>query len=111
LSTEQITYIRWGDYKSKDANKPDILEVEVITLEFFESKLSTNVLVKLKENDSWQEKLLPLKSHESANGSLLKQWNELVDKKKIKIGGKILIKTSLGISRYHRVIRNSRIEV
>ena len=111
MSAEQIPYIHWGDYKSKDSHNPDILEIEVTTLEQFESELSTNIQCRQKLNGSWKERILSLKSHESNNSSLLKTWNDLVKKKRIIVGSKILIHTHLGISKNGRVIRKFQIEV
>ena len=111
MSIEQIPYIHWGDYKSKDTNNSDILEIEVIILEQFESELSTNVHVKQKIDGVYEDRNLPLKSHESNNSSLLKQWNELVKKKRITVGSKPVIHTCLGISKHNRVIRRRSIEV
>lgn len=110
MSTEQIPYIRWGDYKSKDSNKPDILEIETVSLEQFESDLSTNVHVKQKINGVWEDRTLALKSHESNNSSLLKQWNELVKKKQIIVGNKLIISTWLGLSKNNRPIRKFELE-
>ena len=111
MSTEQIPYIRWGDYKSQDQNKPDRLDIEVTSLEQFESELTTNVHVRQKIHDEWQERILPLKSHESTNSSLIKQWNELIKKKKIIVGSKIIIFTCLGISKHDKKIRKFQVEV
>lgn len=111
MSTEQIPYIHWGDYKSKDSTNPDSLDIEVISLDQFDSELSTNVPVNLKIDGGYEKRILPLKSHESNNSSLIKQWNELVKKKKITIGSKIVMYTWLGISKYNRVIRKFQIEV
>jgi len=111
LSTEQIQYIRWGDYKSKDVPNPDILEIEVTTLQQFESELSTNIQCKQLIQGTWEDRILPLKSHESNNCSLLKTWNELVKRKRIIVGSKILIHTYLGISKYGRTIRKYQVEV
>ncbi|TAK17843.1 MAG: hypothetical protein EPO37_06165 [Nitrosarchaeum sp.] len=111
MNTEQIPYIRWGEYKSKEQNKPDRLEIEVTGLEQFESELTTNVQVRQKVQGEWQERILPLKAHESNNSSLLKQWNDLIKKKKIIVGSKLVIFTWLGISKYNRVIRKFQVEV
>lgn len=110
MSTEQIPYIHWGDYKSKDPNNPDSLEIEAISLEQFESELSTNVHVKQKINRIWEDRILALKSHESNNSSLIKQWNELVKKKKIIVGSKLIISTWLGLSKNNRPIRKFELE-
>ena len=106
-----IPYIHWGDYKSKDSHNPDILEIEVTTLEQFESELSTNIQCRQKIHDTWEDRILPLKSHESNNSSLLKTWNELVQRKRIIVGSKIIIHTYLGISKNGRVIRKFQVEV
>jgi len=111
LSTEQIQYIRWGDYKSKDTNNPDSLELEVTTLEQTESEFTTNIQCRQLILGSWEDRILPLKSHESNNSSLLKMWNELVKRKRIIVGSKLVIRTHLGISKYGRVIRKFQVEV
>ncbi|MBS3925136.1 MAG: hypothetical protein KGZ34_00360 [Nitrosarchaeum sp.] len=111
MSTTQIPYICWGEYKSKDQNNPDRLDIEVTSLEQFESELTTNVHVKQKIQGECQERILPLKSHESPNNSLLKQWNDLVKRKRIIVGSKLVIHTYLGISKHGRTIRKFHVEV
>ncbi|MCH7560706.1 MAG: hypothetical protein IIC67_04955, partial [Thaumarchaeota archaeon] len=83
MSTELAPFIKWGDYTSKDGNIPDILYLEVIDVETFDTEFSTNVQVKQKINDSWEERVLPLKSHESNNSQLLQLWNKAKRKRKI----------------------------
>ena len=105
MSTDSISYVRWGECHSKNPDKPDVLECKVVKIETFESDLTTNVHVKQKITDFWEDRILPLKSHESENGALLKSWNELVKKKKIVVGVEFQIKTYLGLSKNNRPIR------
>jgi hypothetical protein len=103
--SKTVHYVRWGDYSSKNPNKPDILDIEALDLEQFQSDLTTNVHIKQKINDLWEEKVLPLKSHESNNSELIKKWNDAVKKKKIVVGVKLQIHTFLGLSKNNNPIR------
>jgi len=105
MSTDNIQYVRWGECHSKNPDKPDVLEYKVVKIETFESDLTTNVQVQQRINEVWEDRILPLKSHESENSSLLKSWNELVENKKIVSGTKFQIKTYLGLSKNNRPIR------
>ena len=89
-------FIKWGSYKSQDQNKPDVLELQVLEVDTFEIAYSINVKVKLKDSGEWNEAILPLKSFESKNEILLKEW--LKNKIKVKKGKKFLLKTWLGKS-------------
>jgi len=110
MSTSQIPFIRWGDYHSKDENNPDVLEIQVLDTETFDTDYSINANVKHKENDQWNDKVLPLKSHDSNNAALLKQWLDRIRAKKIRKGSTIKILTWIGISKNNHVIRKWRIE-
>lgn len=103
MSAEEIPYIKWGEYHSKNPDKPDVLQLQIVDTSTFESDLTTNVHVKQKVNDSWEDRILPLKSHESENSSLLKSWDEL--KKKFVADMEFHIKTYLGLSKNNRPIR------
>lgn len=103
--------MKWGLFRSHEKSNPDILEFKVLDTKTFETEYSTNVKIYLKSNNGWNEVVLPLKSHESTNSSLLKQWTELVAKKKIILGSEVMIKTWLGISKHNRVIRKFKVEV
>jgi len=107
MSTEEIPYIKWGDYKSQEEENPDILEFKVSDLDKFDSEYSVNVQILLKVENKFEYRNLPLKSHNSRNASLLKQWNEGVKTKKIKKGKKIQLETWLDKSKYNFGIRNS----
>lgn len=111
MSTDEIPYVRWGEYHSRNPDKPDVLEFKVVKTETFESDLTTNVHVQQRIHDSWEDKILPLKSHDSANSSLLKSWNELVKKKKIVVGKEFQIKTYMGLSKNNRTIRRSELVI
>lgn len=91
-------FLKWGSYKSHDQNKPDVLEMQVVDVETFETEYTVNVKVLLKEGKKWNEVILPLKSHESKNEALLKAWNKNAEKDLIKAGKKFKLKTWLGKS-------------
>lgn len=87
------------------------MDLQVIKTETFETAYSINAEVKQQENNEWTDKILPLKSLDSKNDSLLQQWNKLVKAGKIKEGTRIRIKTWLGISKNNHAIRRFEIEV
>jgi len=62
-----MPFIKWGNYRSQDEKIPDKLELETIDTKTFETEYSVNVTVKQKINDNWEERILPLKSHDSNN--------------------------------------------
>jgi len=97
LSTSLTPFIKWGDYKSQDQNKPDVLEIQVSEVDTFETAYSINVQVLQKDDGTWTEKILPLKSFESKNGILLQEWQK--HKSKLKSGKKFLLKTWLDKSK------------
>ena len=94
-------FLKWGEYKSKDEKKPDIIEVEVLELETFETEYSINVSASV----DGIEKIIPLHSFESKNKQLIQKWNDAVRNKKAKVGKKFKIKTWLGISKNKNPIR------
>ena len=94
-------FLHWGDYKSKDEKNPDIIKVEVLELETFETEFSTNIRAKV----DGVEKNIPLQSFESKNKQLLQLWSQAVKDGKIKIGKKFKIKTWLGTSKNEHPIR------
>lgn len=109
MSTEAIPYVKWGDYHSRNPDKPDILEFKVVKIETFDSNLTTNIHVKQRIHETEEDRILSLKSHDSPNSSLLKLWKELVENKKIVVGTKFQIKTYMGLSKNNRPIRRSEI--
>jgi hypothetical protein len=111
IDSDRPPFIKWGNYKSNDPNKSDILECKVIETETFPTEYSENVKIYLKENDKWQEKILTLASHDSDNKALLHLWTKAVKAKKLKKGKTFYIKTWLGISKNNRAIRRWDLEI
>lgn len=111
MSLDSIPYIKWGNYPSKDESSPDKIEFQVVDPTPFDSEYSANVRVMVTENKSTQEMILPLKSHESANASLLKMWNGKVKEGRIKKGTEVVLKTWLGVSKNSRAIRRFELEL
>jgi hypothetical protein len=109
--SETIPFIKWGTYSSKNDKVPDVLELQIVKTETFETEYSINAEVKQRENDSWQDKILPLKSFNSENDALYRKWIKLVKSHKIKNGSIIRIKTWLGVSKNNHTIRRFEIEV
>jgi hypothetical protein len=104
-------FVKWGDYKSRDADKPDILDIKVLDPTLFATEYSTNIRVEVKSDQTWTEAILPIKSHSSNNASLLTKWTDIVKKGKIKKGFVCTIKTHLGISKNDNPIRRFAISV
>ena len=99
MSQDVIPFIKWGGFQSTDAKNPDILDMKVLETETFETEYSTNVLVLYKQNNhDWIEAILPLKSHESNNSILLKEWSKC----NLKANKPFKLKTWLGISKKSR---------
>jgi len=98
LSTTFAPFIKWGNFKSKDSENPDILELQVVNSEIFETEYSINTRIHYKENETWIEAVLPLKNHESNNTILLKEWNKNAQKDLITPNKHFKLKTWLGVS-------------
>lgn len=105
MSATTKPFIKWGDYRSQDEREPDKLELEIIDTETFETEYSVNVTVKQKINENWEERILPLKSHDSNNSLLLQQWNLAKKEGKLEPGKRFYIYTYLGLSKNRRAIR------
>lgn len=103
-------FIKWGSYKSTDQNNPDVLELKAEDIESFETSYSINVEVQQKVDGQWKECILPLKSHESKNASLLDQWVKATKAKNLKKGKLFKLKTWLGESKFGRPIRRFSLE-
>ena len=104
-------FIKWGSYKSKDQDNPDVLELKVSDTEPFETAYSINAEVLQKDDGEWKEMNLPLKSHESKNASLLNQWNKALKQGKLKPRKTFQIKTWLSTSKNGRPIRRFSLEI
>lgn len=92
-------------FRSKEETNPDIVELKVKQLDTFDTDFSTNVAVYQRDNKEWNEVILPLKSHDSANASLLKLWRKGVDNKSLVKDKMFMLKTWLGLSKNNRPIR------
>ena len=98
-------FLKWGQYKSKDKDQPDIIKIRVKELETFETEYSINVEGEIYTNKEWSSIAIPLKGHESKNSSLLNQWIRGGKDDMIKIGDELRIETYLDKSRNNRPIR------
>src|SRR6476659_5166890 len=87
--TEFPPFLKWGSYPSKDKEKPDILEVEILETETFETEFSTNI----RANVGGVEMNIPLQNFESKNKQLLKKFLKAQKKGKSQVGTKFKIKT------------------
>jgi hypothetical protein len=103
-------FIKWGTYKSTDQNNPDVLELKVRDTETFETAYSINAEVSQKTDEGWQDVILPLKSHDSKNASLLDQWMRGTKDRKLKKEKVFKLKTWLGQSKFGRPIRRFSLE-
>lgn len=83
-------FLKWGNYKSKASENSDIIQVEVIDPEPFETQFDWNVLTKL----DMIETNIPLKA-KSTNKKLYRQYSKLLHAGKIKSGTVLEIKTWL----------------
>lgn len=92
-------FIKWGNYKSQLESNPDVLELQVVEVETFDTAYSTNVRVRQRIGDDWEERILPLKAYESVNSSLQKEWQKAENKKLVKVGKRFVLKTWLGRSK------------
>lgn len=95
------SFLKWGQYKSKEKENPDTIKIRVKELETFETEYSINVEAEIFENNKWNTIVVPLKSHESKNSSLLNQWTNT----DVIVGDELVIETYLGKSRNNRSIR------
>src|SRR5437867_12527894 len=92
-------FIKWSPFKSTDEKNPDIHELKAVEAETFPTEYSDNVKVQIRDGTDFGDAVLPLKSHNSANASLLNQWRKAVKEGKIKEGTDFKILTWLGISK------------
>ena len=104
-------FIKWGNYKSQDLRNPDVLELQVVEMDTFETPYSINLRVREREGDDWNDKILPLKSHDSANDILLKEWYKAVKGKQARVGRRFLLKSYLGrTKKENKQLRRSWLE-
>lgn len=82
-------FLKWGNYHSKDKENPDILKVEVLETETFETEFATN----LRAMVDGIEVNIPLHNFESKNKQLLMKFLDAQRKGKIRVGTKFKLKT------------------
>ena len=82
-------FLKWGNYKSKDNKNPDILDIEPLELETFETEFGINVRAKVNET----ELNIPIQNFGSMNRQLFEKWNNALKENKIKVGKKFKLKT------------------
>ena len=99
-------FLKWGEYKSEDQDKPDKLSIDTTETETFETEYGVNVNAIVNE----VEMAIPLHNFNSANTALLKLWNNNIKKGSIKKGVKFTLYTYLGKSRNDRKIRKWKME-
>ena len=94
-------FLKWGQFRSNDEKNPDVIEIEALETETFETEFTVNV----RANVDGKELAVPLHSFESNNKQLMQLWNKAVKDGKIKQGKKFKLKTWLGISKNKHPIR------
>lgn len=107
MSETYSSFLKWGDYHSKDENNPDVLEIEPQEMETFETEYSINARVKV----NGEEKIIPLQSFTSNNKQLHILWSKYSQMGKIKIGKKFKLKTWLGLSKNKFPIRRYEVVI
>lgn len=95
-----LPFISWSRFQSQNSQKPDTLELQIAEPELFTTLYSVNVRVYEKDIDgNPTEKILPIKSHESRNSDLLKQWEKAFHKGLLERNTHIIIKIWRDISK------------
>lgn len=94
-------FLKWGDYKSKNEDKPDKIKIKVTDTETFETEFGVNINAIVGK----KEMAIPIQNFNSANTSLLKLWNSNIKNGKIRKGVKFTLLTWLGLSKNDRKIR------
>ena len=103
-------FFKWGTCKSNDSDKPDVLELEAIDSDTFETEYSINARVLQKQGEEWNEIVLPINSFESRNRKLLELWTKATKQEKIKQGVRFKLLTWLGISKNKHPIRRFELD-
>ena len=83
------SFVKWGDCKSKDEKNPDVLDIEALDLETFETEYGINVRAIVNGT----EMNIPLQNFGSKNRQLFDKWNNAIKENKIKVGKKFKLKT------------------
>lgn len=98
-------FINWGQYKSTDKAKPDVLEVIPQSVEIYATSFSDCTNVSWKVDGSWVDAILPLKAHNSRNVSLINQWTKKLKEGRLQVGKLVTIRTWLDKSKNGNTIR------
>src|SRR3990167_2059880 len=94
MSTKNFPpFLKWGDYKSTSKEKPDVITIEIVDPEPFQTQYDWNVLAKI----NGIETNIPLRA-KSANKKLYRQYMSLLQNDKIKSKTTLVIKTCLSKS-------------
>lgn len=91
-------FLKWGEYKSKDEQNPDVLNWEVIADTTFETEYGICTNAKI----NGEEKSVSLYSFNSPNKQLLLLWNDAVKEEKIKPGVKFKLLSWKGQSKTNK---------
>ena len=102
-------FIRLGRFTSTDKDNPDVLEVKPQIKHIYTTEYSQCTDVLYNDNGSWVEAILPLKSNNSTNASLINQWTKTRDQGRLKIGKAVKILTWLDTSKNGNPIRRYRL--
>ena len=94
-------FIHWGDFKSEQPSKPDVLILQVVDPEIQENSFCSYVPVLHNDNGEWKEKNLPLKQHDHWNRKLFKKYYEMFN------SGLISINTHLRLITWKRKSKRS----
>ena len=105
------SFVKWGSCKSTDKNNPDTLEFKVIGKDTVDTEYSICVRVMRKEGERWTETMLPLKAHDSTNGSLMRQWQNAADSDLLKLGKHAKILTWKSTSKNGNPIRRYKLVI
>jgi hypothetical protein len=94
MSTKNFPpFLKWGDYKSTSKEKPDVITIEIVDPEPFQTQYDWNVLGKI----DGIETNIPLRA-KTANKKLYRQYMSLLQNDKIKSKTTLVIKTYLSKS-------------
>lgn len=93
---ENIPFYSWTPHQSRDPNKPDLIDIRLISTEFWASDKTDNITVEVREGINWLKYQMPVKGHDSTNAQLKKLFEQGIAKGTIKEG------TYLTIALYRR---------
>jgi hypothetical protein len=95
VDEDYILWIRWSEYQSYSAAKPDRLWMQVVEVQTFTGMYSIAVKVLLRKGTEWLPHYLPLKAVDSPYGKLLNLWETSVKADLLKPGVFFILETYL----------------